>query len=107
MIREGDMERGSSKPPYFDGTNYAYWKIHMSAYLQSLDWRVWEICEDPNYEVLAARVGQEQIDKHNTNSRAHNALFSCLSPTELDRVSHLSMAREIWGKLLSYHEGTS
>ena len=89
------MERGSGKLPYFDGTNYAYWKIRMSAYLQSLDWRVWEICEDPYYEVLAVRVGQEQIDQHNTNSRARNALFSCLSPTEFDRVSHLSTAREI------------
>ena len=56
--------------------------------------------------MLAALVGQEQIDQHNANSRARNALFSCLSPTEFDRVSHLSTAREIWGKLLSYHEGT-
>jgi len=55
--------------------------------------------------VLAALVGQEQIDQHNANSRAHNAIFSCLSPTEFDRVSHLSTTREIWGKLLSYHEG--
>ena len=75
MIREGGMERISGKPQYFDGTNYAYWKIHMSAYLQSLDWHVWEICEDPNYEVLVARVGQEQIDQHNANSRTRNALF--------------------------------
>ena len=33
--------------------------------------------------------------------------FSCLSPTEFDHVSHLSTAREIWVKLLSYHEGTT
>ena len=69
------MECGSGELPYFDGTNNAYWNIRMSAYLQSLDWRVWEICEDPNYEVLVARVGQEQIDQHNANSRTRNALF--------------------------------
>jgi len=24
MIHEGDMERSSGKPPYFNGTNYPY-----------------------------------------------------------------------------------
>jgi len=101
------MERGSGKPPFFDGTNYPYWKIRMSAYLQSISSRVWEICEDEHYEVLAARVGQEQIDQHEANSKAHNAIFSCLSPTEFDRVSHHTTAREIWKTLEKYHEGTS
>ena len=96
MIREGDMERGSSKPPLFDGTNYPYWKIRMSAYLQSIGSRVWEICEDQTYVVLAVRVGQEQIDRHEANCRARNALFSSLSLSEFDRVSHLATARGIW-----------
>lgn len=32
------MGRGQSLviPPYFDGTNYAYWKVHMKAFLKSL-----------------------------------------------------------------------
>jgi hypothetical protein len=42
VIHEGDMERGSGKPPFFDGTNYPYWKIRMSAHLQGIDWLVWE-----------------------------------------------------------------
>jgi hypothetical protein len=56
MIYEGDMERGSGKPPFSDGKSYPYWKIRMSAHLQGIDWRVWVICEDPNYEMLAAHV---------------------------------------------------
>ena len=75
MIREGDKERGSKNSPYFDGTNYPYWKIHISAYLQSISSRVWEICEDEHYEVLAARVIQEQIDQYEANSKARNAIF--------------------------------
>ena len=33
------MDRGKSLivPPLFDGTNYAYWKVRMRAFLQSLD----------------------------------------------------------------------
>ncbi|HET8670375.1 MAG TPA: DUF4219 domain-containing protein, partial [Candidatus Saccharimonadales bacterium] len=66
------MDRGSGigKPPFFDGTNYPYWKIRMSAHLQGIDSRVWEICEDQAYTVFAARVGQEQIDQHNANCKA-------------------------------------
>ena len=28
-------------PPLFDVTNYAYWKVRMRAFLQSLDKKVW------------------------------------------------------------------
>ena len=37
------MDLGQSLiiPPLFDGTNYAYWKVHMQAFLQSLVEREW------------------------------------------------------------------
>ena len=37
------MDRGQYLiiPPLFDGTNYAYWKVHLKAFLQSLDEKVW------------------------------------------------------------------
>jgi hypothetical protein len=107
VIHEGDMEHGSDKLPFFDGTNYLYWKIRMSAHLQGIDWRVWEICEDPNYEVLVARVGQEQIDQHNANSKAHSVIFSSLSLSEFERVSDYTTVQEIWVRLQNYHEGTA
>jgi hypothetical protein len=64
MIHEGNMERGSSKPAFFDGTNYPYWKIHMSAHVQGIDWLVWKIYEDATYIVLepCAHVTQDQKD---------------------------------------------
>jgi len=79
----------------------------MSAHLPGIDWRVWEIVENADYEVLAAHVGQEQIDQHNANSRARAVLFSSLSLSEFERVSDCATAREIWGRLQSYHEGTA
>ena len=41
------MDRGQSLiiPPLFDGTNYAYWKVCMRAFLQSLDEKVWQAVE--------------------------------------------------------------
>ena len=100
------MDKFSGKPPPFDGTNYPYWKIRMSAYLQGIGWRVWEICEDANYEVLNARVGQEQIDQHDANNRARSLLFQSLSIPEFERVSDCTTAHEIWTRLQSFHEGT-
>ena len=41
------MDRGQSLiiPQLFDGTNYAYWKVHMRAFLQSLDEKVQQAME--------------------------------------------------------------
>ena len=41
------MDRGQSLiiSLLFDGTNYAYWKIHMRDFLQSLDEKVWQAVE--------------------------------------------------------------
>ena len=38
------MDRGQSLiiPPLFDDTNYAYWKVCIKAFLQSLDEKVWQ-----------------------------------------------------------------
>ena len=41
------MDRGQSLiiPLLFDGTKYAYWKVRMRAFLQSLDKKVWQAVE--------------------------------------------------------------
>ena len=31
--------------PLFNGTNHAYWKVHMRVFLQSLDEKVWQAVE--------------------------------------------------------------
>ena len=79
----------------------------MSAHLQGIDWKVWEICENANYVVLEARITRDQIDQHNANNKAHSVLFSSLSLSEFERVFDCTTAREIWVSLQSYHEGTT
>ena len=41
------MNRGQSLiiPHLFDGTNYAYWKVRMRAFLQFLNKKVWQAVE--------------------------------------------------------------
>ena len=35
----------TKKTPYFDGTNYAYWKVKMTAHLKSINREVWKVTE--------------------------------------------------------------
>ncbi|MBM1019740.1 hypothetical protein [Escherichia coli] len=41
------------------------------------------------------------------NAKALNALFCALSPTEFDRISSCTTAKEVWDKLEVTHEGTN
>ena len=40
-----DIGRSLIIPLLFDGTNYAYWKVRMRVFLQSLDDKVWQAVE--------------------------------------------------------------
>ena len=59
-------------PPLFDGTNYAYWKVRMRAFLQSLDEKVW----------VAVKVEWTKPTDPSASSRALNALFSAMTNKE-------------------------
>ena len=77
------MDRGKSLiiPPLFDGTNYAYWKVRIRAFLQSLDEKMWQAMEiswTKPKEALAD-CNDAKIKAENFNSRALNALFRAIT----------------------------
>ena len=42
----GGYEReGSIRPPIVDGSNFNYWKVRTTTYLQSLGIDIWEVVE--------------------------------------------------------------
>ena len=104
------MDCGQSMiiPPLFNGTNHAYWKVCMRAFLQSLDEKVW----------LAVEVGWKKLKKPpvswddtkikvaNFNSRALNALFSAVTNEEFKQISSTDNAKETWIILQNSYEGT-
>jgi hypothetical protein len=45
------------------------------------------------------------VELHDSNNKARNTLFSCLSLGEFQRVGHLSTAHEIWSTLEKFYEG--
>jgi len=38
-------KEASIRPPIFYGSNFVYWKVRITAYLQSLSTEVWDIVE--------------------------------------------------------------
>ena len=92
------MDRGQSLiiPILFDGSNYAYWKVHMRAFLQSLDEKVWQVMEigwTKPKEVLA-NWDDAKIKAANFNSKALNALFSAVTNEEFKKISSTEIAKE-------------
>ena len=84
-------------PLLFDGTNYAYWKVRMRAFLQSLDEKVWQAVEIGWTMPKEAPVDQDEakIKAANFNNRALNALFSAITNEEFKKISSIETAKEI------------
>ena len=85
------MDRGQSLiiPPLFDGTNYAYWKVRIRAFLRSLNEKVWQVIEIgwTKPKEAPANWDEEKIKVVNFNSRALNALFNAVTNEEFKKIS--------------------
>ena len=94
------MDKGQSLiiPPSFDDTNYAYWKVHMRAFLQSLDEKVWQAMEIgwTKPKEAPADWDDAKIKAVNFNSRALNALFNAVTNEEFKKISSTETAKEAW-----------
>ena len=103
-----DRSQSLNVPPYFDGSNYAFWKVRMRAFLCSIDDTVWDVIE---VGWIRLKVAKSTWDKAalvavNANSKALNAIFCGVSPDEFHRISHITIAKEAWEILETIYEGT-
>ena len=56
-FREG---QSTTRPPFFDGNDYPYWKTRMRIYLQALDYEIWEVvCDGPFMPMIKNEVGDD------------------------------------------------
>ena len=103
------MDKGQSLiiSHLFDGTNYAYWKVSMRVFLQSLEEKVWQAVEIGWTKPKEAPADQDdaKIKEANFNSRALNALFSAVTNEEFKKISSTETAKEAWTILQTTYEG--
>ena len=93
-----------NKSPLFTGTDFAFWKIRMKAYLMSLGVEVWIVVEE-KYAPKETDTKKEAKQNFIANAKAMNALLSGLSESEFIKVMHSKSAKEIWDTLENIHEG--
>ena len=99
----------SVRHPLFDRTNYGYWKVRMTIFLQSMNLEIWRVVSE-KYQAPSTDFNL-WIDKEkkivSLNAKAMNALYCAVDKVEFNRISQCSTANKIWHTLLVTHEGTS
>ena len=104
------MNKGQSLiiPPLFDGTNYAYWKVRIRVFLQSLDEKEWQAVEIGWTKPKEASTNWDdaKIKAVNFNNRALNALFNAVTNEQFKKISFTETAKEAWTILQTTYEGT-
>jgi hypothetical protein len=122
MSKEKYIPEGLSctRPPYFNGKNYYYWKGKMELFLRSQDVDMWKIITDGNHipmttdditktKVITPEASWTKEDKEKIllNSKARLFLSCALSMEESERVDECDTAKKVWDTLKVHHEGTS
>jgi len=98
---------GSIRPPIFDGSNFVYWKIRTTTYLQSFGMDVWEIVEGGYTFPTTIPTDTAGKKQYETNARAVNTLLGILSQLKFVNFMQLKSAKEIWDKIVLSYEGNS
>ena len=90
-----NYEREASiRPPFFDGTNFVYWKVRVIAYLQSLGTEVWDIIDTGYTFPSATPTDTAEKKKYETNAKVVNTLLGCLSQSEFVKVMQYKSAKK-------------
>ncbi|XP_050211841.1 uncharacterized protein LOC126661998 [Mercurialis annua] len=104
--------------PYFDGTDYAYWKQKMEKYLDSENVNLWKCIRKPwvcptnlvdGVVVNKPRDAWTPLEEiaYLKNNKCMSTLYHALSREEGGKILHCQTAKEIWVTLENHHEGTS
>ena len=91
-----DKSQSLNAPPYFDGSNYAFWKVWMRAFFCSIDEAIWDAIEIgwTRPEVAKSTWDKAALAASNANSKALNAIFCGVSLDEFHQISHITIAKE-------------
>ena len=103
-----DRSQSLNAPPFFGGSNYAFWKVHMRAFLYAIDESVWDSVENG---YVRPTTPKSEWDKAalalvSANSKAINAIFCGVSTVEFHRISHAENTKEARTILETTYEGT-
>ena len=97
-----DRSQSLNAPPYFKGSNYAFWKVRMRAFLCAIDETMWDSVEN---RYVRPTIAKSEWDKAAltltiANSKVINAIFYGVSIDEFHSISHVKIAKDARGPFL-------
>ena len=103
-----DRSQSLNAPPCFEGSNYAFRKVKMRAFLCSIDETVWDAVDVgwTRSEAAKSTWDMATLAAANANSKALNAIFCGVSLDEFHSISHITIAKKAWQILETTYEGT-
>ena len=103
-----DRSQSLNASPFFYGSNYAFWKVRIRAFLCAIDESVWDSVENGYVKPMTAKSKWDKAAPAlaNANSKAINAILCGVSIDEFHRISHVETTEEAWTILKTTYEGT-
>ena len=91
-----DRSQSLNAPPDFDGSIYAFWKVHMRVFLCAIDETMWDFVENGWVRPTTAKseCDKAALALANANSKAINAIFCGVSTNKFHRILHVKIAKE-------------
>ncbi|XP_075633472.1 uncharacterized protein LOC142605933 [Castanea sativa] len=101
-----DRSQSLNAPPFFDGRNYAFWKVYMMAFLCAIDESISDSIENEYVRLTTAKSKWDKAARAlvNANSKAINVIFCSVSTNEFHRISHVKTTKEAWTILDTTYE---
>ena len=120
MATLGHLEgHSTTKPLFFDGNDYAYWKVRIIIFLQATDFEFWEIVSKGPNIPMKINDKRDNVPKSSSecdeiykryismNTKAINVLYCAVDNGEFNRISGCESGYEIWHTLEVVYKGTS
>ena len=103
-----DRSQSLNTPPYFDESNYAFWKVRICAFLCAIDEIVWDSVENGYVRPTTPKFEWDKaaLALANANSISINAILCGVSTNEFHRILHVKTANEAWTIHETTYEGT-
>ena len=91
-----DRSQSLNVPPFFDGSNYAFWKVRMRAFQCAIDETVWDSIENGWVRPITPRAEWDKaaLALANANSKAINTIFYGVLTDKFHRISHVKTAKD-------------
>jgi len=117
---QGILEGQSlTRPPYFSGQHYNWWKNRLENYIQAEDDELWMLIVNGPYIPVKVTTDEKTVPKEpkefdsddfrkiEKNAKAKKLLYVGLGPDEYTCISECESTKEIWNALQVAHEGTN